>query len=356
MTKEIVWLGGDGIGPEVLFQARKVVDIVAHKYGISLSHREELIGGAAIDGAGHPFPQKTKDACFSADAVMLGAVGGPKWDHYTGEMRCESGLLAMRKALKVYANLRPVRVFPALVACSPLKNERIEDGLDIMIVRELTGGIYFGEKGQDEKKETAWDTMAYSRMEIERIARLACELARKRNKRVTSVDKANVLTVSQLWRRTVTAIAPAYPDISIEHLYVDNTAMQLVVHPERFDVIVTGNLFGDILSDEAAVLTGSLGMLPSASLGDGGPGLYEPVHGSAPDIAGQDMANPIGTILSAAMMLRYSLDNEEAAKDVEKAVDAVLDEGYRTADIAQEGKVIGCAEMGSRIVAHIEKE
>ena len=352
--KKIVWLPGDGIGPEVLTQARRVVDVIADKYGMELTHSEELVGGAGIDGAGHPFPEKTKNACLSADAVMLGAVGGPKWDHLTGEMRCESGLLAMRKALNVYANLRPVRVFAALVQCSPLKNERIEDGLDIMIVRELTGGIYFGEKGSDESKETAWDTMAYSKMEVERVARLACNLAGKRDKRVTSVDKANVLTVSQLWRKTVNAIAPEYPDITIDHLYVDNTAMQLVVHPERFDVIVTGNLFGDILSDEAAVLTGSLGMLPSASLGDSGPGLYEPVHGSAPDIAGQDMANPIGTILSVAMMLRYSLGNEDAAREVEAAVDAVLDAGYRTADIARGGTVVGCNEMGGRIADYVK--
>ena len=351
--KKIVWLPGDGIGPEVLGEARRVVDVIADKYGMELSHSEELVGGAGIDGAGHPFPEKTRDACLSADAVMLGAVGGPKWDHYTGEMRCESGLLAMRKALHVYANLRPVRVFSSLVECSPLKNERIEDGLDIMIVRELTGGIYFGEKGNDA--ETAWDTMAYSRMEVERIVALACKLARKRGRRVTSVDKANVLTVSQLWRKTASAVAEQNPDITMDHLYVDNTAMQLVVHPERFDVIVTGNLFGDILSDEAAVLTGSLGMLPSASLGDSGPGLYEPVHGSAPDIAGQDMANPIGTILSAAMMLRYSLGNEEAAREVESAVDAVLDQGYRTADIARGGTVVGCAEMGGRVVEYLKK-
>jgi len=351
--KKIVWLPGDGIGPEILAQARRVVDAVAEKYGMELSHSEELVGGAAIDGAGNPFPDTTREACLSADAVMLGAVGGPKWDHYTGQMRCESGLLAMRKALGVYANLRPVRVFPALIACSPLKNERIESGLDIMIVRELTGGIYFGEKGKDEAKETAWDTMSYSRMEIERVARLACKLARGRKKRVTSVDKANVLVVSQLWRKTVNTVAEAYPDIAVDHLYVDNAAMQLVVHPERFDVIVTGNLFGDILSDEAAVLTGSLGMLPSASLGDSGPGLFEPIHGSAPDIAGQDMANPIGTILSAAMMLRYGLGNEQAARDVENAVDAVLDAGYRTADIARGGTVIGCDEMGRRIAEYI---
>lgn len=353
--KKIVWLPGDGIGPEVLAQARRVVDVIADKYGMELTHTEELVGGAGIDGAGHPFPEKTKKACLSSDAVMLGAVGGPKWDHYTGEMRCESGLLAMRKALNVYANLRPVRVFAALVQCSPLKNERIEEGLDIMIVRELTGGIYFGEKGNDESKKTAWDTMGYSRTEVERIVRLACDLARQRDKRVTSVDKANVLTVSQLWRKTANTVAQENTDITMDHLYVDNTAMQLVVHPERFDVIVTGNLFGDILSDEAAVLTGSLGMLPSASLGDNGPGLYEPVHGSAPDIAGQDMANPIGTVLSVAMMLRYSLGNEAAAKDVEAAVDAVLDAGYRTADIARGGTVVGCAEMGSRIVEYLKK-
>lgn len=351
---KIAVIKGDGIGPEIVDASLTVLDKAAEKYGMEFEYTDVLAGGCAIDATGVPLPQETIDISKNSDAVLLGAMGGPKWDNLPGDLRPEAGLLGIRKALGLYANLRPAILFEELKEASPLKDEIIGDGLDVLVMRELTGGIYFGDKGRDEDK-AAWDTMKYTKPEIERIARKAFESAMKRNKKVTSIDKANVLEVSRFWREVVREIAKEYPEVELDELYIDNAAMQLVINPGQFDVILTGNLFGDILSDEASMITGSIGMLPSASMGEGNFGMFEPIHGSAPDIAGQDKANPIATILSVAMMLRYALNEEEAADKIEAAVRKVLQEGYRTVDIASEGtKVIGTKEMGQRIADALE--
>ncbi len=343
-------LKGDGIGPEIVDQAIQVLDKTAQAYGFSVSYDYALLGGAAIDATGVPLPQETIDACKAADSVLLGAVGGPKWDSQPGNNRPEKGLLGIRKALGLYANLRPAVIFASLRDASPLKPEIIGDSLDIMVVRELTGGIYFGDRGTEEQNgiKSAYDTERYSVPEVERIARVAFDMAMKRDKRLCSVDKANVLDSSRLWRSVVDEMAKEYPEVTVSHLYVDNTAMQLVRNPGQFDVIVTSNMFGDILSDEASMISGSIGMLASASLGEGGLGLYEPIHGSAPDIAGQDAANPLATILSVAMLLRYSLNEPAAAQAIEDAVAKALTQA-RTRDIYAEScgaKLVGCREMG----------
>jgi 3-isopropylmalate dehydrogenase len=353
MKYDITVLKGDGIGPEVVDQTLAVLDAVGGKYGLEFAYSFERMGGCAIDAFGEPLPAATLERCKKSDAVLLGAVGGPKWDGLPGNLRPEAGLLGLRAGLGLYANLRPAIIYDALKEASPLKTEIISGGIDIMVVRELTGGIYFGERGRSDTgtdKEAAFDTERYSVQEIERIAVTAFEAARKRRGLLTSVDKANVLESSRLWRETVIRLSGAYPDVRLNHMYVDNAAMQLVRKPDQFDVIVTSNMFGDILSDEASMITGSIGMLPSASLGGGTLGLYEPIHGSAPDIAGQDKANPIATILSAAMMLRYSFKQDEAAGHIEEAVARVLERGYRTGDIASEGcKRVGTVEMGRLI-------
>lgn len=355
MDYKITVLKGDGIGPEVTDQTLELIKLAGQKYGHGFIFNEELMGGCAIDATGVPLPPKTVESCKTSDAVLLGAVGGPKWDTLPGNLRPEAGLLGIRAALGLFANLRPAIIYEALKDASPLKTEIIQDGIDIMVVRELTGGIYFGERGRTGS-DAAFDTEKYSVTEIERIARVAFEAARKRKKLVTSVDKANVLESSRLWREVVIRISAEYPDIALNHMYVDNAAMQLVRKPDQFDVIVTSNLFGDILSDEASMITGSIGMLPSASLGGGTLGLYEPIHGSAPDIAGQDRANPIATILSAAMMMKYSLQLEQPAKEIENAVVKVLNKGYRTGDIASEGcKLVGTKEMGRLIREEFSK-
>lgn len=353
---KITVMPGDGIGKEVIKQAIKVLKAVENKYKCKFEFNEVLLGGAAIDATGSPIPQETIDAAKSSQAVLLGAVGGPKWDHLPGDKRPEKGLLTIRKEMSVFANLRPAILFPQLKAASNLKDEVLGDGLDIMIVRELIGGAYFGEKQRVaiDGGYKAWDTIEYSTNEIKRIAIKSFEVARKRNKKVTLVDKANVLESSRLWREVVAEVAKDYNDVELNYMYVDNAAMQLIRNPKQFDVILTENMFGDILSDEASMLTGSLGMLPSASVGAGNVGIYEPIHGSAPDIAGQDKANPIGTIMSVAMMLRYSFDMEDAAKNIEDAVLKVLDKGYRGLDIMQPGmKVVGTEEMGNLIASEI---
>lgn len=352
----IAVIPGDGIGPEVIKQAYKVLDRVAKVYDLDFTYTEVLMGGIAIDETGVPLPDATLKECQSSDAVLLGAVGGDKWDKLPGHLRPEAGLLAIREGLGVFANLRPAILFPQLKSASTLKEEVLGDGLDIMVVRELTGGLYFGHRGRrnTDRGEEAWDTENYSTMEVERVTRVAFEIARGRKGKLMSVDKANVLESSRLWREVVTKVSQDYKDVELSHMYADNAAMQLVRNPRQFDVIVTTNMFGDILSDEAAMLTGSLGMLPSASLGEGKLGLYEPVHGSAPDIAGQDKANPIATIMSAAMMLRYSFDREDAASAVESAVVKVLDKGYRTPDIMQPGMIAaGTEQMGDLIANEV---
>lgn len=350
---KIVLLKGDGIGPEIVDQAVKVLDCAGKKHGFEIEYEEALIGGAAIDATGEPLPAKTVDACKKADSVLLGAVGGPKWDSQPGNLRPEAGLLGIRSALGLFANLRPARIFPALREASPLKAEIIGENMDIMIVRELTGGIYFGERGREG--DSAYDTEKYSVEEVRRIATVAFDLAMKRGKKLCSVDKANVLESSRLWRATVNEIAKDYPEVEVSHMYVDNCAMQLVRNPKQFDVIVTSNMFGDILSDEASMISGSIGMLASASLGEGSLGLYEPVHGSAPDIAGTSTANPMATILSVAMMLQYSLNESEAAKDIEDAVAKVLDIG-RTPDIKAEGlKILSTEDAGDAVVEMMNK-
>lgn len=353
---KIAIIPGDGIGKEVIKQAVKVLDKIADKYKCNFEYEEALLGGAAIDEVGTPIPEETIHKCKSSDAVILGAVGGPKWDNLPGHLRPEKGLLSIRKALGVFANLRPAILFPQLKSASTLKDEVLGDGLDIMIVRELIGGAYFGEKKRIdiEGGQRAYDTIDYCTKDIERIARKAFEVARIRGKKLTLVDKANVLETSRLWREVVTKVSENYKDIELNYMYVDNAAMQLIRNPKQFDVILTENMFGDILSDEASMLTGSLGMLPSASLGEGSIGLYEPIHGSAPDIAGQDKANPIGTIMSTAMMLRYSFNMEEAAKDIEAAVSRIMDKGYRTGDIMEQGmKIVGTEQMGDLIAKEI---
>ncbi|WP_237065815.1 3-isopropylmalate dehydrogenase [Microbulbifer guangxiensis] len=355
MSKKIMILPGDGIGPEIVEQAVAVLEAADKKFNLGLSFEQGLIGGASIDAHGEPLTDAQLEAAGACDAVLLGAVGGPKWDKLERDIRPEKGLLKIRSKLGLYANLRPAILYPQLAAASSLKPE-VVSGLDILIVRELTGGIYFGEprgiRTLENGEKQGYNTYVYSESEIERIARTAFEAARKRNGKLCSVDKANVLEVTVLWREVLDRLAPEYPDVELSHMYVDNAAMQLVRAPKQFDVMVTGNMFGDILSDAAAMLTGSIGMLPSASLNESGFGLYEPCHGSAPDIAGQGVANPLATILSAAMMLRYSLDMGEAAAAIESAVSKVLDEGLRTADIVTDGsRKVSTAEMGAAVVA-----
>jgi 3-isopropylmalate dehydrogenase len=353
-TYKITVLAGDGVGPEITAQALKVLDAVAKMSGFSVQTTQALIGGAAIDATGEPLPEATIAQCKESDAVLLGAVGGKKWDDLPARQRPEKGLLGIRAALELFANLRPVIVHASLLGASPLKDEILGDGLDLMIVRELTGGIYFGSRGRKISgggHTSAFDTEEYSETEIRRIAEVAFRLAEKRGKKICSVDKANVLESSRFWRETITALSAKYPDVELSHMYVDNAAMQLIRNPHQFDTIVTSNMFGDILSDEASQISGSIGMLPSASLGAGKLGLYEPIHGSAPDIAGKNIANPIATILSVAMMLRYSLDQDAAAVLIEKAVDKALEKGIRTADIAVPGQPpVGTDEMGEAIV------
>ena len=350
----ITVLKGDGIGPDIVSEAMNVLEAVGKKYNHKFNFNEKLVGGAALDACGVPLPDDTLEACKNCDSILLGAVGGPKWDNLPSNMRPEAGaLLRLRKELGLYANLRPAIIHKALSSASPIKPEIIGDSLDILVVRELTGGIYFGERGHREGKygEEAYDVEAYSEFEVKRIAKTAFEAAMKRNKRVTSIDKSNVLESSKLWRKAVIEVAKDYPEVELDHMYVDNAAMQLVRNPKHFDVIVTSNIFGDIISDEASQITGSIGMLPSASLSDGAFGMYEPIHGSAPDIAGMDIANPIATILSAGMMLRYSFGLNAEADAIEAAVTEVLDAGYRTPDIYSEGTTkVGTKEMG-RIIS-----
>jgi len=353
----IAVLPGDGIGAEIVPEAVKALQAIGEKYGHRFDFQEGLVGGTAIDAVGKPLPDETLKLCQESQAVLLGAIGGPKWEDLAVELRPEVGaLLPLRKHLGLYANLRPAFLFPDLVEASTLKPEVIRD-IDILVVRELTGGLYFGEKSrkQSEEGEIAVDVCTYSDMEIERICRLAFEIARKRRKHLTSVDKANVIETSRLWREVVSRLAAEYPDVELTHMYVDNCAMQLIRHPRQFDVIVTENLFGDILTDEASMLTGSIGMLPSASLG-GAVGLYEPSHGSAPDIAGQKKANPLATILSAAMMLEYSFNLVEEAREIEDAVRLVLSEGYRTPDIFEEGRIrVNTQQMGDLVARKIRE-
>lgn len=357
MTKHyrITLLPGDGIGPEIITVAVSVLKRVGEQLDLQFEFQEALVGGAAIDATGDPLPAETLDTCKDSDAVLLAAIGGYKWDTLPSHQRPERGLLGLRAGLGLFANLRPAKILPQLVDASSLKRDIVE-GVDIMVVRELTGGIYFGQpRGIFEAEggeKRGVNTMVYTDSEVDRIGRVAFDIARKRGKRLCSVDKSNVLEVSQLWRDRMTALGADYPDVELSHLYVDNAAMQLLRYPKQFDTIVTGNLFGDILSDAAAMLTGSIGMLPSASLGSSGPGVFEPVHGSAPDIAGQDKANPIAQVLSAAMMLKYGLNEPEAADRMEQAVMQVLDEGYRTGDILSPGmKAVGCQAMGEALLA-----
>lgn len=356
MTKNIAIIRGDGIGPEIMAQAVAVLDKVSEKFGHTFNYTEAPMGGEAIDRFDDSLPQSSLDTCLSSDSVLLSAVGGPKWDNVSKEKRPERGLLRLRAGLELYANIRPARLFDELRDASPLKASIVDKGIDFIVVRELIGGAYFGEHTTEKKngEDYAQDIMGYSEHEIERIAHVAFQTAQKRRKIVCSVDKANVLDSSKLWRRIVTKVAGQYPDVTLSHMYVDNCAMQLVRDPSQFDVIVTENLFGDILSDEASMITGSIGMIPSSSLGDGTRGLYEPIHGSAPDIAGLDKANPIGMILSAAMMLRYSFDMPKEADAIEMAVEAVLKEGFRTGDAMSEGRtLLGCRDTGSAICAKI---
>ena len=351
---KVAIIKGDGIGPEVIDEAKKVLDAVAYAHHFTLDYHDYLLGGAAIDRVGVPLPDDTLKGCMQSQAVLLGAVGGEKWDSLESHLRPEAGLLGVRKALDVYANLRPAVVYEELIGASTLKPEVIS-GTDIMVVRELTGGIYFGQPRAKEENR-AFNTMIYTREEVRRVAKIAFEIAMGRKKRVCSIDKANVLEVSQMWREEVSALAKEYPDVSLTHMYVDNAAMQLIRNPKQFDVIVTGNLFGDILSDEASMLSGSIGLLPSASLGSQ-VALYEPIHGSAPDIAKQGIANPIATIASAAMMLRHSFGQEEAAKSIENAIIKALKQGYRTPDIASFGAKNLCStdDMGSLIADLVSK-
>ncbi|MEE0257529.1 3-isopropylmalate dehydrogenase [Evtepia sp.] len=356
MNYQIAVIPGDGIGPDVVEQTLNVMDKVGEKFGHTFNYTKVLAGGCAIDATGACLPQETIDICKASDAVLLGAVGGWKWDNLPGDQRPERALLGLRKALGLFANLRPALLFEQLADASPLKPEILAGGLDIVVVRELTGGIYFGEKGHRDTDLglAAYDIEQYAEGEVRRIAKVAFDMAMKRSKHVTSVDKANVLESSRLWRRVVAEVAQDYPEVTLDNLYVDNAAMQLVRNPRQFDVIVTSNIFGDILSDEASQITGSIGMLPSASLAEGNFGMYEPVHGSAPDIAGQDKANPMATILSAAMMLRYTFGLGAEADAIENAVKSVLDQGYRTPDLyAGQGTQVGTAQMGDLIAAAI---
>ncbi|MCI7147116.1 MAG: 3-isopropylmalate dehydrogenase [Firmicutes bacterium] len=357
MNYKIAVIPGDGIGPEVTAEAIKALDAVGEKFGHKFEYTYLLAGGAAIDKTGRCLPEETVEKAKNSDAVLLGAVGGPKWDSLPGDERPEKALLGLRKALGLYANLRPAIMFDELKSACPLKDEKVIGGLDLLVVRELTGGIYFGERGTvdtDNMGKAAYDVEMYSEKEVERVARTAFEMAMKRNKKVTSVDKANVLESSRLWRKTVAKVAADYPEVELDNFYVDNAAMQLVYNPKQFDVIVTSNIFGDILSDEASMITGSIGMLPSASLADRAFGMYEPVHGSAPDIAGTGKANPMAAILSAAMMLRYTFGLRNEADAVESAVRKILSEGLRTPDIMTPGyREITTSEAGSLIAEKI---
>ena len=353
---DIAVIRGDGIGPEIVNEALNILNIIAKKFKLNFNYKDVYMGGCAIDKFGEPLPDESVKACLASDAVLLGAVGGPKWDSQPPENRPEKGLLKLRNALGVYANIRPARMFNALKAACPLRADIAAKGIDFIVVRELTGGIYFGEHFINEAKDFARDVMTYSELEIKRIAKIAFETARIRNKKVTSVDKANVLASSRIWRQIVSEMRDKdYSDIELNHMYVDNAAMQIVKDPSQFDVILTENMFGDILSDEASQITGSIGLIPSASLGaDNTPWLYEPIHGSAPDIAGQNKANPIGTILAAAMMLRYSFKLEDAACAIEQAVNKILNDGWRTGDIFDaahddKDKLLGCSQMAKVI-------
>ncbi len=352
MNKHIAVVAGDGIGPDICDEAIKVMARTAEKFGHRFTFEKHLFGGCSIDAYGVPLTDETLAACKTSDSVLLGAVGGPKWDGIEPSRRPEKGLLALRKGLGLFCNLRPAHIYPELKAASPLKDSIIADGLDIMIVRELTGGIYFGKRGSEG--DYAFDTMEYHDGEIERIVRKGFEIAMARGKRLCSVDKANVLATSRKWRGIVEEMRKEFPEVQVSHLYVDNASMQLVRNPAQFDVIVTCNMFGDILSDEASQITGSIGMLPSASLGSGSLGMYEPIHGSAPDIAGKDIANPLATILSGAMMLRYSFGMAREADAIEHAVATVLEKGYRTPDIMEEGmKQVGTKEMGDLVAQEV---
>ncbi len=353
---KIAVIKGDGIGPEIVDEALKVLNKIGEKYNHTFNFTDVLLGGVAIDKTGTPIPQETVDICKASDSILMGAIGDPKFDNLPGEQRPEKGLLKIREHLGTYCNLRPAITHKALIDACPLKSEIVGDGFDMMIVRELTGGIYFGDRGYREGRygEEAFDTERYSPMEITRIAKIGFDTAMKRRKKLTCVDKANVLESSRLWRKIVNEMAKDYPEVELDYMYVDNAAMQLIKNPSQFDVMLTSNIFGDILSDEASMITGSIGMLPSASLGATTNGLYEPIHGSAPDIAGQDIANPVATILSAAMMLKYSFNLETEAKAIEDAVAKALGDGYRTADIMSANmKQVGTKEMGSIIVNNI---
>lgn len=356
MNFNIAVIPGDGIGPEVVDESIKVLSKIGEKYNHNFEFEFLQAGGCAIDSLGTPLPDKTLEVCKKSDAVLLGAVGGPKWDDPNAKVRPEQALLGLRGGLNLYCNLRPALLYKALKEASPLKDTIIGDGIDICVVRELTGGIYFGERGREvvDGVVSAYDTERYNIKEIERIVRIGFDTAMKRNKKLTSVDKANILESSRLWRSVVEEMSKDYPEVEVNHLYIDNASMQLVKDPRQFDVIVTSNMFGDILSDEASMITGSIGMLPSASLGEGTLGMYEPIHGSAPDIAGKGIANPLATILSTAMMLRYSFNLEDEAKDIENAVVKVLEEGYRTGDIKSEvTTLVGTKEMGDLVVERI---
>ncbi|MBQ8590171.1 MAG: 3-isopropylmalate dehydrogenase [Firmicutes bacterium] len=356
MNKRITVIKGDGIGPEIVTQAMRVLDVIAEKYGHTFEYQEINAGGNAIDLYGVPLPEESLQKCLDCDSVLLGAVGGPKWDHVEPARRPEKALLAIRKAMGLYSNLRPAKIFPQLADASPLKPSIVAEGIDFIIVRELIGGIYFGKRRTEEidGQMVANDEMTYSEEEIRRIAKVAFNTAKKRGGKVISVDKANVLDTSRLWRKVMEEVAKDYPDVTLEHMLVDNCAMQIVKKPSQFDVVVTENMFGDILSDEASMITGSIGMIPSSSLGDGTRGLYEPIHGSAPDIAGKNLANPIGTILAAAMMLKYSFDMDEESTAIEAAVEKTLDQGFRTGDCMSEGMTrLGCIEMGDKIIENL---
>lgn len=356
MNKKIAVLPGDGIGPEIIAQAIKVLDKTGEKFGHKFDYDFVDIGGCCIDKHGVPITEEGMNICKTSDSVLLGAVGGPKWDDCRADIRPEKALLAVRRELGLFANLRPTKLFTPLASTSPLKSEITDNGIDLVIVRELTGGVYFGEKKTEnaDGEAKATDIMAYSEHEIERIGRVAFETAMKRYKRIASVDKANVLETSRLWRKVMHRLAESYPQVEYCDILVDNMAMQLIKAPTRFDVVVTENMFGDILSDEASMLTGSIGMMPSASLSNTSLGMYEPIHGSAPDIAGLDIANPVGTVLSVAMMLRYSFDMPKEADNIENAVDRVINDGYRTADIMQEGKnELSCSQMGDMITKNM---
>ena len=357
MTIKIAVLPGDGIGPEIVAEAIKVLNVLRDDFGLSVETEEGLIGGAAYDASGTPFPNATLKLAKESDAILLGAVGGPKWEPLDYSVRPERGLLGLRSELTLFANLRPAILYPQLVDASTLKPE-VVSGLDVMIIRELTGGIYFGNprgrKVNEKGERVGFNTLIYSESEVRRIAHIGFQIAQKRNKRLCSIDKANVLECTELWREVVVEVGKEYPDVALSHMYVDNAAMQLVRNPKQFDVMLTDNMFGDILSDCAAMLTGSIGMLPSASLDKEGKGMYEPIHGSAPDISGKGIANPIATILSVAMMLRYTLNDPTSALRVESAIRSTLDDGYRTADIYSDGtKKIGTSEMGDTIVAKL---